>query len=276
MFTINCKGHLVLLDRPLVMGIINVTADSFYADSRHSSSDAVLFTAEKMIAEGADIIDIGGLSTSPGNIVHSEEQELESVTTAVEAIAARFPDIIISADTYRSKVADYACNAGASIINDISGGYDTDMYKVAAKNKAVYILMHSMGTPFTIHEHYEYDNILTKVVDYFVQKTALCHDAGIKDVIIDIGIGFSKTIEQNYFLLKNLEHFRILNLPVLVGLSRKSFIYKSLNCTAEESLNGTTALNFLSLNKGADILRVHDVKEAKQLTELFRKLEGNI
>ncbi|MEI6185396.1 MAG: dihydropteroate synthase [Bacteroidota bacterium] len=256
------------------MGIINTTTDSFYADSRQTSVDRVLFTAEKMISEGATILDIGGQSTRPGHIIHTEETELKAVLPAIEAISKRFPEIVISIDTYRSKVANYSCSAGASVINDISGGSDPDMFSVAAISKAVYILMHIKGTTDTMHHQKEYSNILTEISDYFIHKSYDCYNAGIKDVILDIGIGFSKSIEENYFLLKNLNVFAALDLPLLIGLSRKSFIYKALGTSPDDALNSTTALNFLSLTKGAKILRVHDVKEAVELVKLWQLYKG--
>ncbi len=274
MSTINCKGLLISIEQPLVMGIINTTTDSFYADSRQTSLDRVLFTAEKMISEGAAILDIGGQSTRPGHIIHTEETELKAVLPAIEAIFRRFPETVISIDTYRSKVAKYSCCAGSSIINDISGGSDPDMFSVAAISKAVYILMHIKGTTDTMHHQKEYSNILTEISDYFIHKSNDCYKAGIKDVILDIGIGFSKSIEENYFLLKNLDVFAMLDLPLLIGLSRKSFIYKALGTSPEDALNGTTALNFLSLTKGAKILRVHDVKEAVEIVKLWQLYKG--
>ena len=274
MFTINCKGQLISLEQPLIMGIINTTSDSFYAESRQASVDSVLLVAEKMITEGVSILDIGGQSTRPGHIIHTEDTELNKVLPAIEAIAKRFPEIAISIDTYRSKVAKYSCHAGASIINDISGGSDPDMYSVAALCKAVYILMHIKGTTATMHQQQQYSNILTDITDYFIAKTNECYKAGIKDVILDIGIGFSKSMEENYYLLKQLDTFCSLNMPLLIGLSRKSFIYKALGTTPEEALNGTTALNFLSLTKGANILRVHDVKEAVELVKLWNLYKG--
>ena len=268
--TINCKGNLISLDKPLVMGIINVNTDSFYAGSRHSSIEEVLFTADKMIQDAVDILDIGAQSTRPGNIPVDETTELQASISAIEAITKRFPDSIISIDTYRSKVAEYACNSGASIINDISGGtYSEDMFEVAARVKAVYILMHINGDIHSMHSPTVYHNILSDITDYFIHKTAECRKAGILDIILDIGIGFSKTIEENYFLLHNLDYFQILNLPLLIGLSRKSFIYKSLSIKPEDALNGTSALNFLSLTKRANILRVHDVKEAVELVKMY-------
>ena len=268
MHTINCKGRLISLEEPLVMGIINTTTDSFFADSRHSSISLVLKSVEKMLQNGSTILDIGGQSTRPRHILHSEEHEIKSVVPAIEAIANHFPDAIISVDTYRSKVASLACDAGASIVNDISGGYDPDMFAVVAQKKAVYILMHLIGTPETMHQPHEYQHIITEIIQYFVHKIDLCKHAGIKDIILDIGIGFSKTIEENFFLLKNLECFKMLEKPLLIGLSRKSFIYKSLGITADEALTGTTALHFHALNNGANIIRVHDVKEATELVKL--------
>ena len=274
MFTINCKGQLISLKQPLIMGIINTSTDSFFADSRQTSVDHVLFAAEKMLSEGASILDIGGQSTRPGHIIQTEDNELKAVLPAIEAIAKRFPEVVISVDTYRSKVAEYSCNAGASIINDISGGSDPNMFTIAAACKAVYILMHIKGTTETMHHPQTYHNILTEVTDYFIQQSNLCIQAGIRDVILDIGIGFSKSMEENYFLLKNLDVFSTIRMPLLIGLSRKSFIYKALGITPEEALNGSNALNFLSLTKGANILRVHDVKEALELVKLWQLYKG--
>ena len=269
---INVKGNLVSIETPLVMGIINITTDSFYVESRHSTIDNVLLTAEKMIEDGASILDIGGQSTRPGSTVIGDDDECNAILPAIEAIAKRFPQIVISVDTYYSKVAGLACDAGAGIVNDISGGFDENMFTTVANKKAVYILMHIKGNPSTMHTLNSYNNIVPDITDYMVTKTASCRQAGIKDVIADIGIGFSKTLEDNYYLLNHLDEFKVLHMPLLVGISRKSFIYKLLQTDAANALNGTSALHLLSLMKGANLLSVHDVKEAVEIIKIAQAL----
>jgi dihydropteroate synthase len=270
MFTLNCKGKFLLVDKPLVMGIINTTPDSFYEGSRFSDTDKILSQAEKMIAEGADIIDIGGQSTRPGSEAVSEEEELKRVIEGVEAIHRNFPDTIISIDSYYSTVVKKSVEAGASIVNDISAGnIDKQMMPTIAELQTPYIIMHMRGNPATMQQNLNYDNVTREVLDFFIQKTGECKKAGIHDVIIDPGFGFAKTINHNFELLKNLSAFEILDTPILIGISRKSSVYKTLGITAEEALNGTTVLNTIALMNGANILRVHDVKEAKEAVKLW-------
>jgi dihydropteroate synthase len=270
MFTLNCKGKLLLVDRPLVMGIINTTPDSFYEGSRFSDTDKILSQAEKMIAEGADIIDIGGQSTRPGSEAVNEEEELKRVIEGVEAIHRNFPDTIISIDSYYSTVVKKSVQAGARIVNDISAGnIDKQMMPTIAELQTPYIIMHMRGNPATMQQNSNYDNVTREVLDFFIQKTGECKKAGIHDVIIDPGFGFAKTINHNFELLKNLSAFKILDTPILIGISRKSSVYKTLGVTAEEALNGTTVLNTIALMNGANILRVHDVKEAKEAVKLL-------
>jgi dihydropteroate synthase len=273
MFTLNCKGRLLVADKPLVMGIINATPDSFYSGSRFGEVDQILGIAEKMIADGADILDIGGQSTRPGSEQISVEEEVKRVIPAVEAITKRFPESFISIDTYYSKVVKAAVDSGVSIVNDISAGsIDDKMIETVARSKAPYILMHMKGTPQTMQQNAVYENVTREVLDFFIAKTHELRQAGITDVIIDPGFGFAKNIEQNFELLKNLSVFKMLDKPILLGISRKSTIYKTLGTSANEALNGTTVLNTIGLMNGASILRVHDVKEAKEAITLFSEM----
>jgi len=272
MFVLNCKGRLLVVDKPLVMGIINVTPDSFYSGSRFNLASDVLPKVEKMIKEGASIIDVGGQSTRPGSQQLSAEAELERVIGIIESIHFNFPDTVISIDTFHAKVAIDAVAAGASMVNDISaGGLDLNMVSTVSSLNVPYVCMHMKGTPATMQQHAQYENIALETLDYFVKKVEQCRKAGIKDVIIDPGFGFAKTIEQNFLLLKQLPILRTLELPILCGLSRKSTVYKTLAVPVEESLNGTTVINTIALLNGANILRVHDVKEAKEAIELVAK-----
>ena len=274
MFSLNCKGKLLAIDKPLVMGIINTTPDSFYDGSRKQSGESVLKQATKMLTEGADIIDVGGQSTRPGSERISAKEELKRVLPAVEIILKNFPDTIISVDTYQSEVAVELINAGASIINDVSAGnLDSSMIETVAKLQVPYICMHMKGTPQNMQEHADYENVTREVLDFFIQKIDECKRAGINDVIIDPGFGFGKTIAHNFTLLKELLVFKMLEKPIMAGLSRKSTIYKTLGITAEEALNGSTVLHTLALQNGANILRVHDVKEAKEVIALWERYE---
>ena len=269
MFTLNCKGRLLSLEKPLVMGIINITPDSFYEGSRYQGIEPVLHKAEMMLDQGAAILDIGGQSSRPGSEVVSMAEELARVVAPIEAIHQRFPDAVISIDTYYATVAAAAVAAGAGIVNDISGGsMDADMVPTVAHLNVPYVLMHMPGTPQTMQEHAKYDNVTTTVLDFMIAKLGVLRSAGIKDIIIDPGFGFGKTIGHNFALLRNLKAFSILECPLLLGISRKSTIYKTLGITADEALNGTTVLNTIGLLNGASILRVHDVKEAKEAIEL--------
>ena len=270
MFTLNCKGKLLTLDGPVVMGIINATPDSFYKSDLKSDEASLLAMAGKMITDGATILDIGGQSTKPGSERISIDEEIKRVLPVIELIHKNYPDTIISIDTYSSEVAKAAVVAGASIVNDISGGdMDAAMLSAVAAMKVPYICMHMQGTPATMQKDPYYDNVVKEVVDHFIQKIKICKEAGITDVIIDPGFGFGKTITHNFQLLKSLSVFSILEKPVLAGLSRKSTIYKTLDTTVDNALNGTTVLNTMALLNGATILRVHDVKEASEAITLF-------
>lgn len=270
MFTLNCKGKLITTEVPLVMGIINATPDSFYRGDLTKGNEGMLALAKKMIADGADILDIGGQSTRPGSHAITAEEEMERVIPTVELIIKHLPETIISVDTYQSKVAIAAVEAGASMVNDVSGGEsDKDMINTVAQLNVPYICMHMKGTPETMQQYAEYDDVTKEVLDYFIAKTDQCKNAGIRDIIIDPGFGFAKTAEQNFILLRNMGILKMIGRPILAGLSRKSTIYKTLNTTAAEALNGTTVLNTLALNNGAGILRVHDVKEAREAVKLM-------
>jgi dihydropteroate synthase len=274
MFTLNCKGRLLVIDKPIVMGIINVTNDSFYSGSRKTALDDILLQAEKMLKEGATILDIGGQSTRPGSEEIGTEEELARVIPAIEAICKRFPDSIISVDTYYAELAAKAIQAGAAIVNDISSGsLDNAMISTVAALDVPYIAMHMKGTPKTMNQLAEYENVTLEVLDFFIKKIEECRQAGIKDIIVDAGFGFAKTIGHNFTLLKNLSILKILERPVLAGLSRKATVYKTLGTTPENALNGTTVLNTVALQSGANILRVHDVKEAMEAVKLLAELE---
>ena len=270
MFTLNCKGRLLVADKPLVMGIINATPDSFYSGSRHQGTDAILRQAELMIKDGADILDIGGQSTQPGSLQITPEEELDRVVAPIEAIQRNFPDTVISIDTFYSKIAIASVEAGASIINDISAGnMDENMIQTVATLQVPYVLMHMQGTPENMQQNPQYENVTRELLDFFIRKTAVLEQAGIKDILIDPGFGFGKTIANNFEILNHLTAFSILKRPVLLGVSRKSTIYKTLGISSGESLNGTTVLNTIGLMNGASILRVHDVKEAREAIKLF-------
>jgi dihydropteroate synthase len=264
MFTLNCKGRLVILDKPMVMGIINTSPDSFYPGSSMKTSEAVLEQARKMNSEGADFIDIGGQSTRPGSARISEDEELRNILPAIEIILKNFPGAILSVDTYRSGVAKAAIAAGCSMVNDISAGISA-----VASMHVPYICMHMKGTPETMQLDPSYENVTREVLQFFIQKIHECTSAGINDLIIDPGFGFGKSIRHNFQLLKDLSVFKMFNKPLLAGISRKSTIYKTLGITVKQALNGTTVLHTLALQNGADILRVHDVKEAREAISLF-------
>ena len=273
MFTLNCRGRLLVIEQPIVMGIINVTPDSFFAGSRKSGKNDVLNEAEKMLNEGATILDVGGQSTRPGSEVVGVEEELARVIDAIAAINTRFPESFISVDTYYAKVAAEAVNAGAVIVNDISSGtMDEQMIPVVATLQTPYVAMHTKGTPQTMQQHATYENVSLEVLDFFIQKTSECRTAGINDVIFDVGFGFAKTIAHNFTLLHDLSIFKILEKPLLAGLSRKATVYKTLNILPENALNGTTVLNTIALLNGANILRVHDVKEAMEAIKLVQNV----
>jgi dihydropteroate synthase len=270
MYTINCKGKLLAIDKPLVMGIINATPDSFFEGHLSKGIAQITGLAGTMIADGAAIIDVGGQSTRPGSISIGVDEETERVVPVIEAIKKAHPDAIISIDTFYSKVAIAAVHAGAGMVNDISGGqFDEAMLATVAALQVPYICMHTKGSPQTMQQNPQYENVVQEVLDYFIQKIDVCKNAGILDVIIDPGFGFGKSIAHNFTILQSLSLFRMLEKPILVGISRKSTIYKTLGTTAENALNGTTVLNTIALINGAAILRVHDVKEAVEAVTLY-------
>ncbi|WP_295793659.1 dihydropteroate synthase [Mucilaginibacter sp.] len=268
--TLNAGGKLIDLSRPKVMGIINLTPDSFYAGSRKQGIDAALQQAEKMLNEGADFLDLGAYSSRPGADDISMQEETDRLQPVVEAIVKRFPDAILSIDTFRAPVAEAAINAGAHIINDISGGQlDDAMFATVARLQVPYILMHMKGNPKTMNQLAVYDDVFAEVYDYFADKYHQLKQLGVHDVIIDPGFGFAKKPENGYALMNRLRDFEMLGLPILAGISRKKMIYGLLNITAAEALNGTTALNTVALTRGANILRVHDVKEAVEAVKIW-------
>ncbi len=271
--TINCKGQLLDLSTPKVMGILNVTPDSFYDGGRFIEAKEILLQVEKMFQEGATFIDIGGQSSKPNANIVSVDEELARVVSAVDLILKNFPQAILSIDTFNSKVAKIGIENGAAIINDISAGMlDDKMMETVAQLQVPYIIMHMRGTPQTMQNHTNYDNLVKEILFYFSERIAKARSLGINDLIVDTGFGFAKTIEQNFELLSKLELLQMLELPILVGMSRKSMIYKTLETTAENALNGTSSLNTIALTKGANILRVHDVKEAVECVKLFNQL----
>jgi len=270
MHSINCKGKLIHFDTPRIMGIINVTPDSFYNSNGMIRADDLTALARKMVDEGADIIDIGGQSTRPGSKRISAEEEIGRVVPIIELIHRAFPDVPISVDTYQATVAREAIHCGASLVNDISGGLmDPAMLDTVASLRVPYICMHMQGSPETMQENPQYDDVVLTVLDFFTGRIQACTKAGINDIILDPGFGFGKTITHNFQLLDQLGVFSITGRPILAGLSRKSTIYRTLGVSANEALNGTTVLNTIALMNGASLLRVHDVKEAKETVSLF-------
>jgi len=269
-FTLNINGELMILDSPKIMGILNITPDSFYSGSRVSSESEISSRAEKMLLSGADFLDIGGYSSKPGAEDVSEDEEINRVIPAISAVKKAFPETVISIDTFRSSVAMAAFNAGASLVNDISGGDgDPEMFQTVKKLKVPYIIMHMQGTPQTMQNNPSYKNVVQDVYKALSLKLNELKLLGVTDVIVDVGFGFGKTLEHNYDLLANLDYFHSLDAPLLVGMSRKSMVYKALDITPEESLNGTVVLNTIATQKGAQIVRVHDVKEAKEMLRLY-------
>jgi len=274
-FSLNLKGKLLELNSPKIMGILNATPDSFYESSRTTTEANILLRAEEMLKSGATFLDIGGFSTRPNATDVTEEDELNRVIPFIQKLSQIFPKAYISIDTFRARVAKEAINAGAAIINDVSGGQaDKAMFETVAKLKAPYVLMHMRGTPTTMMDDTSYINVILDIITYFVEKINHLKKLGHTDVIIDPGFGFSKNLEQNYELLNNLHELNKVGFPILVGVSRKSMIYKLLKTTPEKALNGTNILNFAALERGARILRVHDVEEAKETIELFRALQN--
>ncbi len=272
--TINCKGQLIDISTPKVMGILNVTLNSFHDGGQYKDESSILKQVETMLNEGATFIDIGGYSSRPGADFVSENEELNRVVPVVELILKQFPETLISIDTFRSEVAKKSIVAGAAIINDISAGLlDEHMIATVGQLGVPYIMMHMKGNPKTMQQQTDYDNLVKDINSYFADRIAKAHAAKINDIIIDPGFGFAKTTEQNYELLNNMELLQIVDKPILAGVSRKSMIYKTLNTTSENALNGTTALHMVALQKGTKILRVHDVKEAVECVTLFNQLK---
>lgn len=270
---INCKGQLIDLSIPKVMGILNITPDSFFDGGKYKSDSDFLNHTAKMLSEGADFIDIGAYSSRPNAAFVSEEEELARLIPIVNLIGKNFPDALLSIDTFRAKVAKEAIDSGAALINDISAGMlDENMMDTIAANKVPYIMMHMRGTPQNMASLTDYDDIVKEMIQYFAERVATARSSGINDIIIDPGFGFAKTIDQNYEVLQKLDLFKVLELPLLSAVSRKSMIYKLLNTNAQEALNGTSVLNTVSVMKGAKILRVHDVKEATECMRLVEKL----
>lgn len=270
----NCRGQLLSLAQPKVMGILNLTPDSFFDGGQYTQKAHYLAQTEKMLAEGADIIDVGAASTRPGADLLTAEQEIQRLLPALEAIKKEFPKAVISVDTFQSSVAHAALECGADIINDISAGFlDESMMHVVAQHKVPYIMMHMRGNPQTMAALTTYDDLLKEMNIYFAERIQKARSLGINDLVIDPGFGFAKTAQQNFEILQKLELFNFHELPILAGLSRKSMIYKTLNVSPEDSLTGTIALNMTALQKGAKILRVHDVKPAVQTVSLFAQME---
>jgi dihydropteroate synthase len=271
--TINCKGNLIDLSTPKIMGILNITPDSFFDGGKYKNDNEFLSQVYIMLKEGATFIDVGAYSSRPNAAHVSESEELQRLIPIINLLLKEFPEILLSVDTFRSTVAQKAVECGAALINDISAGLmDKNMISTVAKLRVPYIMMHMRGTPQNMMQHTTYENLLEDIIYYFSERLSESKKAGVIDTIIDPGFGFAKTLEQNYELLNNLELFTHLDKPILVGLSRKSMIYKQLETTPEHALNGTSVLNTIALQKQANILRVHDVKEALECVTLLNKL----
>jgi dihydropteroate synthase len=272
-YSLKIKNIPYSITRPQVMGILNTTDDSFYDGGKYHTIDKALFRCEDMLHEGADIIDIGGQSTRPGADIITENEEIRRTAPVIDAIIKRFPDCIISIDTFRAAVANHAVRAGAAIINDVSAGDDDeDMVKTVSRLQVPYIAMHKKGLPKTMQDQPHYENVLQEVKSYLENKVRLYRDAGIEDIVLDPGFGFGKTLDDNYHLLKHLDVFHTLNCPILVGVSRKSMVWKLLSSEPSKALNGSTALHMLALAKGAHFLRVHDVKEAVDCVKIAEEM----
>lgn len=273
MMYINCKGKLVDLSSPKVMGILNITPDSFFDGGKYNAPTQILLQVEKMLSEGATFIDVGAYSSRPGAKHISEEEELNRILPVIQLLTKEFSDIIISADTFRSKIAEQCIDSGASLVNDISAGsLDNNMFKTIAKLQVPYIIMHMQGAPQNMQTNPNYKDIVPEVLFYFSKKIVELRNLGINDIISDVGFGFGKTLEHNYQLLKNLALFKNLEVPILTGVSRKSMLFKPLNITPKEALNATTSANTIALLNGANILRVHDVKQAIETIKIVELL----
>lgn len=271
--SLNCRGNLIIFEKPLIMGILNITPDSFYDGGKYNSVNKYMQHTAQMLQDGADIIDIGAASTRPGTPIINIDEEIQRLLPALKNIRKEFSDKIISVDTYHSKIAEVAIDNGADIINDISGGsFDDNMFNTIGKLKVPYVLMHIKGTPDTMQKEPVYEDVVKEVVFYFSERINKLRSLGVNDIIIDPGFGFGKTIAHNYEILSKLDLFRVFDIPIVAGVSRKSMINKALNCKPEDALNGTTVLNTVALMKGASILRVHDVKEAMEAVKLVSNL----
>ena len=274
MKTINCKGNLIDLSTPKVMGVMNLTPDSFYDGGKLTSKKEILLQANKMLKEGATFLDLGAYSSRPGAQFVSEKEEIHRLLPVIKILLDEFPEILLSIDTFRSNVANESIYAGASLINDISAGtLDDHMFKIIAQHQVPYVMMHMRGTPETMMQNTDYKDLKKEVIYYFSKRINKARSFGINDLIVDPGFGFSKTLDQNYELFNDLELFRHLNVPLLIGISRKSMIQKKIKTTAADSLNGTTALHAIAIQKGVSILRVHDVKEAFETINLLQNLK---
>ncbi len=273
MQTINCHGKLIDLSSPKVMGILNITPDSFYDGVTYKNEKEILFQVEKMLTQGATFIDVGAYSSRPNAVHISEHEELQRILPIIKLLIKKFPEIIISVDTFRSKIAKETINSGAAIINDISGGkMDNKMFETVADLQVPYILMHMLGTPQTMQENPQYNNVTKEVISFFAEQIFKLRQLKINDIIIDVGFGFGKTRKHNFELLKNLSLFKNLDTPILTGISRKSMLYKTLDISAKEALNATTSANTIALLKGTSILRVHDVKEAVEAVKIVNQI----
>jgi len=276
MLDINCKGKLIDLKTPKVMGILNITPDSFYDGGQYNDVNNILHQVEKMLSEGATFIDIGGYSSRPNAKHIDEKEEQNRILPIIELLIKEFPQILISIDTFRSSIAKKGIETGAAMINDISGGsLDKNMFKIVAELQVPYILMHLQGTPQTMQQHTSYEDLIKDIIFYFSKKVSELKELKVNDIIVDVGFGFAKTLDQNYELLNNLDLFKILELPILTGLSRKSMLYKLLGTTVENSLNATTSANTIALLNGTNILRVHDVKEAMEAIKIVEATRNN-
>ena len=272
--TINCKGNLIDLASPKVMGILNITPDSFYDGGKYKDENAILRQVDKMLEEGATFIDVGAYSSRPGAAHISEEEELKRILPVVDLLVKNFPDIILSIDTFRSTVARATISSGAALINDISGGnMDDQMFATVADLQVPYVLMHMLGTPQNMQKNPVYEDVTKEIISFFAAQIFKLHQLKLNDVIIDVGFGFGKTLEHNFEILKNLELFKSLDAPILAGVSRKSMLYKTLDISAQEALNATTSANTIALLNGANILRVHDVKEAVEAVKIVQQIK---
>ncbi|KRP29376.1 MAG: dihydropteroate synthase [Cryomorphaceae bacterium BACL22 MAG-120619-bin32] len=274
--TINCKGNLIDVSSPKVMGILNITPDSFYDGGKYKNESDILFQTEKMLLEGATFIDVGAYSSRPGAAHISENEELSRMIPVVDLLINHFPEIIISVDTFRSKIAKETIENGSAMINDISGGkMDEKMFQTIADLQVPYILMHMLGTPQNMQQNPVYEDVTKEIISFFAAQIYKLHQLKVNDIIIDVGFGFGKTMQHNYEILNNLSLFKILDAPILAGISRKSMLYKPLEIKANEALNATTVANTIALLNGANILRVHDVKEAMEAIKIVNQLESS-